>query len=78
MIFPIGRQAIKTVPTANTDYVFRTYNDSLTCSTGGAITITLSGNDQWPYTANSALNATQKQEIILVSRTYNLSKKTNK
>ena len=64
-IFPIGRSAVKNVPTANTDYVYRAVDESLTVSaTTGVATITLSGNDQWPTTG--VLNDTQKKDVVLI------------
>ena len=66
-IWDIGREFIKDIPTATTDYVYRTVNELLTVSTGGVCSITLSGNDEWPYGASATLNSIQKQDLVLIS-----------
>lgn len=66
-LFYIGRDSIKEIPAANTDYVYRNVDASLTAAAStGEITIILAGNNEWPY-GIGALNNTQKQEIEIIS-----------
>ena len=67
-IFNIGRSAIKALPAATTSafYTFRTVNNSLTMSSGGAISFTLPSGE-WPYSGGTTLNPDQKKDFILIS-----------
>lgn len=64
-LWPVGRSSIKNIPSANTDFVYRTVNESLTTSTGGECVIAL-GSGEWTYGASATLNSTQKLEIMLI------------
>lgn len=65
-LFYVGRDAIKTIPTANTDYIYRNVDETLTAdSATGQITINLSGTDEWPY-GIGLLNNTQKLDIDII------------
>jgi hypothetical protein len=66
-VFDIGRDAIKEIDLNDTDYTYRAANNSLEMSTGGILTITLSGTDTFPYPVASTLNETQKKDIILTA-----------
>lgn len=66
MIFPIGRESIKNIPSASTKYVYRNVDTSLSMSLTGTIVINLTAGQQWPYN-NGLLNLTQKEEITLIA-----------
>ena len=70
MVYPIGRDAIKTLVTNSTNYVFsRITNVSI--ATNGSFTIQLTASDEeWEY-GDGALNATQRAEFLLVSQATN-------
>lgn len=62
----VGQKSLKTIPSANVDFVYRTVNESLTVSTGGTCAIALSGTDEWTYGASATLNSNQKLELVLI------------
>lgn len=65
-LFEIGHDAVKTIPTATTEYIYREVDDTVSiAATTGIANITLSGDDEWPY--SGTLNDTQKQEIVLIA-----------
>lgn len=63
--FPTGRDALRTVDAANTDYIFRKPISS-TSSGAGLISITVSGDESFPY-GIGALNSDQIAELIVIS-----------
>lgn len=66
-IYPIGREAIASLPAANTDayYTFRSVNNSITIPANGFVSFTLPSGE-WPYSVG-ALNSDQKKDLILVA-----------
>jgi hypothetical protein len=66
-VFNVGRSAIKAIPAANTTTYFtlRTVNNSLTMSSGGVLSFTLTSGE-WPYSVG-ALTTDQKKDLILVA-----------
>ncbi len=69
-IFPIGRNNIKSL-SANTDYIYRKYENITTSgnSTISTITVTL-GSDTFPYSVG-ALNTDQTAEFLITSASSN-------
>ena len=72
VIFPLGRSFVKSVSASNnTDYVFQK-TDTVSSTSGGAITLSLSDSaETFPYTTGATLNSTQLQDLIIVSNANN-------
>ena len=67
LIFPVGKQAIKSVASAGTDYIFRTKSTAVTFNTGGTASITLGTGFIFPYGASATLGADARAEIMVVT-----------
>lgn len=65
-IFNTGRSFLRTVDAANTDYIFRKPITS-TSSSGGLISITVSGDETFPYTPSQALSSDQIRDLIVIA-----------
>lgn len=75
-VYPLGRGFVKSL-SANTDYIYRkSIVQSATSS--GVISLTLSGNESFPYTPSSALNASQLTELVIIANASVGSYVTNK
>jgi hypothetical protein len=72
MIFPIGQNAIKTLRDLNnnndTTFVFRTKRDDVQISNTGLLTLTLTGNEYFPYSAGNL--STPEEDQFIVTLTY--------
>lgn len=70
MVFPFGKDAIKTLRdlsnTNDTVFTYRTYEPSASFNTSGICTLSASGSQTFPYTAGSTLTADQKNNIIVM------------
>lgn len=64
-IFQIGKSFIRSVDGPSSDYVYRTSKQVTT--TTSTFSITLSAPDIFPYTAGSALNSDELEEIMVVA-----------
>ena len=64
-IFQIGKSFIRSVDGPSSDYVYRTSRQVTT--TTATFSITLSAPDIFPYTAGSALNSDELEEIMVVA-----------
>jgi hypothetical protein len=67
LIFPVGKQAIKSVASAGTDYIFRTKSTAVTFNTGGTASITLGTGFIFPYGASATLGTDARAEIMVVA-----------
>ena len=65
MFFPTGKSFIKSVVSAQTDFVYRT-NSSSTINSN-TVTITVSSPDKFPYTLGSSLNSDELLDLIVVA-----------
>jgi hypothetical protein len=66
LIFPVGKNAIKTVTTAGTDYIYRTSSTTVTFSTGGLATITAPTGFVFPYGSSATLGTDARAEIMVI------------
>lgn len=64
-IFQIGKSFIRSVDGPSSDYVYRTSRQVTT--TTATFSITLSAPDIFPYTAGSALNSDEIEEIMVIA-----------
>ena len=63
LVFPVGEKAVKSVN--NISYTYRTINQTaLTANAAGKITITVTGNETFPYLGT--LNSSEKEDIIVI------------
>lgn len=67
LIFPVGKNAIKTVASTGTDYIFRTSSTGVTFSTGGAASIALGTGFVFPYGASATLGTDARAEIMVIA-----------
>lgn len=63
LIYPLGKQAIRTVGGNNIDYTYR-QAFSASAAANGEVQISLSGDESFPYGSSATLNADQRGEII--------------
>lgn len=66
LIFPVGKNAIKSVASTGTDYIFRTSSTTVTFSAGGLATIALGAGFVFPYGASATLGTDAKSEIMVI------------
>ena len=69
-VYPVGKSAIESFDLTGADYNFRTVDTTSTIAVSnsiGSMTITLTGDDTWPYTVGQNLNEDEKAEFILVA-----------
>lgn len=71
MLFPIGKTSIKEVVPAETDYVARRYQE-VPVSSSGVFTITLAGNETFPYGSGATLNSDALRELTISNTTTGL------
>jgi hypothetical protein len=64
LVFPLGRDAIKSVDVEGTDYVYRTAQNLTANSTGG-FSIDLGVSGTFPYGASATLNTTQRNDLVV-------------
>jgi hypothetical protein len=64
LMFPIGRKAIKTVKSAESDYVARVQANT-TANTSGGFTINATAGDTFPYGASATLNSDSLNDIVV-------------
>jgi len=63
LVFPVGEKAVKSVN--NISYIYRTINQTaLTANAAGKITITVTGNETFPYLGT--LDSGEKEDIIVI------------
>jgi len=63
LMFPVGEKAVKSIN--NISFTYRTIKQSgLTANTAGKITVTVTGNETFPYLGT--LSSTEKQDIIVI------------
>ena len=71
-IIPFGQKGVSTLRDENnnndTQYTYRTLDETITFNTSGTATISLTGNEKFPYTAGSTLSETQEIDVIVVAR----------
>jgi hypothetical protein len=67
LIFPVGKNAIKTVASTGTDYIYRTSSTGVTFSTGGQASITLGSGFVFPYGASATLGTDARAEIMVIT-----------
>lgn len=69
-IYSVGKSAIESFDLTGADYNYRTIDETSTITVTGGIgtlSITLSGDDTWPYTVGQNLNEDEKSEFIVVA-----------
>jgi hypothetical protein len=66
LIFPVGKNAIKTITTADTDYIYRTSSTTVTFSTGGLASITAPTGFIFPYGSSATLGTDARAEIMVI------------
>ena len=72
LIVPYGHKGIKTLRDSNntndTNYVYRAIDSTVSFSSGGTLTLSVTGNDYFPYTAGSTLSEAQEEDIVVIAR----------
>lgn len=66
VIFPVGKTSLKEIVPGDTDYTTRRYVET-SASSGGSITLTLSGNESFPQGAGAVLNSDARATIIVTN-----------
>lgn len=67
LLFPLGKEAVKSLDLDNTFYTYRTSNNNLECTVDGEIDIFVSSGDEFPYQVGNTLTEDQKLDIIVIS-----------
>lgn len=65
MFFPTGKSFVKSIISAETDFVYRSGTNSTI--TNATLSLTVSSPDVFPYTPNSSLNSDELLDIIVVA-----------
>ena len=70
-IFPVGRSHLKSFNSGLTEYTYRTKTvpGEAGIATNGSVSISVTGNDEFPYGAGTTLSGDQLKDIIIVSKT---------
>ena len=67
LIFPVGKNAIKTVASTGTDYVYRSKKVAVEIGTDGTTTITAPDGTVFPYGASATLGTDARAEIMVIT-----------
>lgn len=70
-VFPVGRSHLSTFNSGLTEYTYRTKTvpGQAQITAGGSVSISLTGNAEFPYGAGTTLSNDQLRDIVIVSKT---------